>query len=68
MKVTKPRCHKCGSTADVSYAPHAHTIPGAAHGGRWICASCLYLEDHPEAVRVRPPLRKPKVPQVETLW
>jgi ribosomal protein S27AE len=66
VNVKRPKCSKCGTGRDVQLAPRPGQIPGAAHAQRWICGSCLYLEDHPDAARVEPP-SKPKVPQVEEL-
>ena len=44
VKTKTPSCSACGKHSDVQWAPRPDTIPGAAHGGRWICADCLYLE------------------------
>jgi hypothetical protein len=60
-------CRACGATSNVQYAPFPQTIPGAAHGGRWICGDCLYREEHPDAATVEPS-RKGKRTQAETLF
>lgn len=68
-KAVKMKCGTCGTSSNVGYAPYPNTIPGAAHGGRFICGDCLYLEEHPDAARIEPPpRRKPKAPQSETIF
>lgn len=67
-KVTM-KCGTCGSGADVQYAPRPGQIPGASTAGRFICADCLYLEDHPNATRIEQRLtRKQKAAQSETIF
>jgi hypothetical protein len=67
-KVVKPKCADCGSHSDVHAATNPGTIPGTSVSNVWLCGSCEYRREHPDAIRLVPPLRKPKVPQAEVLF
>lgn len=70
-KVVPPRCSECGDSK-----PMAMLRPGAtpdAIGGasshEWICGTCVYLRDHPDAPRaVKLPRERVKRLQKETLF
>lgn len=43
------------------------STPRVQVDGRWYCADCGYLAEHPDAAMIeRAP--RPRKPQVETLW
>lgn len=66
-EVKRPKCEACGTSSNVHAVSREGMIPGAALAYQWLCGDYEYRRTHPDAARIDPPLRKPKVPQVETL-
>jgi hypothetical protein len=63
---TLPKCRDCGArTARVVTIP-SRVVSEVRH--EWLCASCEYLREHPDAPRfVKPPRERAKRLQKETL-
>ena len=55
--MSRPKCEKCGKLSDVHAVSHHGVIPGSYGGYRWICATCEYLEERPDARRITEPAR-----------
>lgn len=53
-------CVDCGSSG------HTHPYSNGSGGYTWLCGSCRYKREHPEAAPIQK-FRKPRQPQKETL-
>lgn len=56
-----PHCKDCGIGGPV------HPWPNDGGGHVWLCGSCAYKRQHPEATPMPPKSRAPKIPQKESL-
>lgn len=65
-----PKCAECGSLASVHVALIEPGDPGKGH--TWLCGSCEYLRENPDAKRGEAPglpiNMRPKRKQKETLF
>ena len=66
-KTKRPRCESCGTSANVHARPRPGQIEGAHGALRWLCGDCEYAELHDDAIRIER-AKRPKTPQMETLW
>ncbi len=60
----RPHCKDCGIGGIVH--PWRRTDQPDLQIFVWLCGSCKYKRDHPDTIPM-PAVRKPKVPQKETL-